>query len=138
MYFQKSFSPKYIYSQKCNIDWYVFPKKLSWPVSDHEWKYIFPLFQILDRSHSMGALNFGYVSDDGILRGSVTPFMHFAHNNESKQSLGQYSDHIDEYRDVALWYVWNSIYLENKIAILLEIVLSVLYQSYTAIGVLSR
>ena len=50
----------------------------------------------------MGALNFGYVSDDGILRGSVTPFMHFAHNNESKQSLGQYSDHIDEYRDVAL------------------------------------
>ena len=50
----------------------------------------------------MGALNFGYVSDDGILRGSVTPFMHFTNNNESKQSLGQYSDHIDEYRDVAL------------------------------------
>ena len=63
--------------------------------------FFLPL-QILDRSHSMGALNFGYVSDDGILRGSVTPFMHFAHNNESKQSLGQYSDHIDEYRDVAL------------------------------------
>ena len=59
-------------------------------------------FQILDRAHSMGALNFGYVSDDGILRGSVTPFMHFTNNNESKQSLGQYSDHIDEYRDVAL------------------------------------
>lgn len=58
--------------------------------------------QILDRAHSMGALNFGYVSDDGILRGSVTPFMHFTNNNESKQSLGQYSDHIDEYRDVAL------------------------------------
>ena len=81
----------------------------------------------------MGALNFGYVSDDGILRGSVTPFMHFAHNNESKQSLGQYSDHIDEYRDVALWYVWNSIYfLENKTAILLEIVLSALYKNHTA------
>ena len=53
----------------------------------------------------MGALNFGYVSDDGILRGSVTPFMHFSNNNnDSKQSLGQYSDHIDGYRDVALWY----------------------------------
>ena len=84
----------------------------------------------------MGALNFGYVSDDGILRGSVTPFMHFAHNNESKQSLGQYSDHIDEYRDVALWYVWNSIYLENKIAILLVNVLSALNQSHIAIGTL--
>lgn len=59
--------------------------------------------QILDRAHSMGALNFGYVSDDGILRGSVTPFMHFSNNNnDSKQSLGQYSDHIDGYRDVAL------------------------------------
>ena len=66
--------------------------------------YILFIFQILDRAHSMGALNFGYVSDDGILRGSVTPFMHFSNNNnvESKQSLGQYSDHIDGYRDVAL------------------------------------
>ena len=49
------------------------------------------IFQILDRAHSMGALNFGYVSDDGILRGSVTPFMHFTNNNESKQSLGMIS-----------------------------------------------
>ena len=51
------------------------------------------------------ALNFGYNTDDGILRGSVAPFMHFAGNapaSESKQSLGQFSDHIDKYRDVAL------------------------------------
>ena len=62
----------------------------------------------------MGALNFGYVSDDGILRGSVTPFMHFQNNNnESKQSLGQYSDHIDGYRDVALWY--STDFLQTKI-----------------------
>jgi len=58
-----------------------------------------------DRAHSVGALNFGYNTDDGILRGSVAPFMHFAGNapaSESKQSLGQFSDHIDKYRDVAL------------------------------------
>ena len=58
-----------------------------------------------DRAQSLGALNFGYISDDGILRGSVAPFMHFAAAtpaSESKQSLGQFSDHIDKYRDVAL------------------------------------
>jgi len=59
-----------------------------------------------DRAQSLGALNFGYISDDGILRGSVAPFMHFASTatpaSESKQSLGQFSDHIDKYRDVAL------------------------------------
>ena len=48
----------------------------------------FPYFQSLDRrkyaagafdrAQSMGALNFGYISEDGILRGSVAPFMHFA------------------------------------------------------------
>ena len=63
----------------------------------------------------MGALNFGYVSDDGILRGSVTPFMHFSNNNnDSKQSLGQYSDHIDGYRDVALWYTTDFFYTTKK------------------------
>jgi len=64
-----------------------------------------------DRAQSMGALNFGYISEDGILRGSVAPFMHFAGNSqpsESKQSLGQFSDHIDKYRDVALWSQTNS------------------------------
>lgn len=56
-----------------------------------------------DRHHSVGALNFGYISDDGILRGSVGPFMHFASTSgDSKHSLGQFSDHIDKYRDVAL------------------------------------
>ena len=55
-----------------------------------------------DRAHSTGALNFGYISDDGILRGSVEPFVHFTSASESKQSLGQFSDHIDKYRDVAL------------------------------------
>ena len=57
----------------------------------------------------MGALNFGYVPEDGIIRGSVTqPFTHFTNGTivtvggDSKQSLGQFSDHIDQYRDVAL------------------------------------
>ena len=63
----------------------------------------------------MGALNFGYVSDDGILRGSVTPFMHFSNNNnDSKQSLGQYSDHIDGYRDVALWWYTTDFFTQHK------------------------
>jgi hypothetical protein len=53
----------------------------------------------------MGALNFGYIPDDGIIRGNVAPYMHFSNGPsgvESKQSLGQFSDHIDKYRDVAL------------------------------------
>ena len=58
-----------------------------------------------DRAHSVGALNFGYNTDDGILRGSVAPFMHFAGNppgSESKQSLGKFSDQIDKDRNLGL------------------------------------
>ena len=62
--------------------------------------------QSLDRrkmAQSTGALHhFGYHSEDGILRGSVAPFMHFSTTSDSKQSIGQFSDHIDKYRDVAL------------------------------------
>ena len=57
----------------------------------------------LDRAASTSALHFGYNSEDGILRGSVAPFMHFSATSDSKQSIGQFSDHIDKYRDVALW-----------------------------------
>ena len=54
-------------------------------------------------AQSTGALHhFGYHSEDGILRGSVAPFMHFSTTSDSKQSIGQFSDHIDKYRDVAL------------------------------------
>jgi len=59
-------------------------------------------FGYFERAHSIGALNFGYMAEDGILRGSVDPFVHFTSATESKQSLGQFSDHIDKYRDVAL------------------------------------
>ena len=45
------------------------------------------------------------MAEDGILRGSVDPFVHFTSATESKQSLGQFSDHIDKYRDVALWFM---------------------------------
>ena len=75
--------------------------------------FFFVFFQSLDRrkfgyferAHSIGALNFGYMAEDGILRGSVDPFVHFTSATESKQSLGQFSDHIDKYRDVALWFM---------------------------------
>ena len=93
------------------------------------------IFQILDRAHSMGALNFGYVSDDGILRGSVTPFMHFTNNNESKQSLGMISHkksvitifghkircfHKQNFNSLRFWFIFgikfrilNQIYIKN-------------------------
>lgn len=65
-------------------------------------KYLLEQYQLQQRAQSVSALNFGYVSDDGILRSSAGPFMHFAAGGESKQSLGQFSDHVDKYRDVAL------------------------------------
>ena len=61
------------------------------------------------RAHSTGALNFGYLADEGILRGGVGLFNYSSSRDrdrflarESQQSIGQYSDHIDKYRDVAL------------------------------------
>jgi len=64
------------------------------------------------RAHSTGALNFGYLSEEGILRGGVGLFnystssrdrdLRYGMARESQQSIGQFSDHVDKYRDVAL------------------------------------
>ena len=65
------------------------------------------------RAQSTGALNFGYLSEEGILRGGVGLFNYstssrdrdsrYGMARESQQSIGQFSDHVDKYRDVALW-----------------------------------
>lgn len=63
------------------------------------------------RAQSLGALNFGHLNEEAILHGSVGPYFHFRPEDRrprdfpqgSRISLGQYSDHIDRYRDVALW-----------------------------------
>jgi len=63
-------------------------------------------FDSRQRAQSTGALNFGYLSEDGILRGSVGYFNYSSDRNNfsanSHQSIGQFSDHVDKYRDVAL------------------------------------
>lgn len=54
------------------------------------------------RAMSMTALNFGHVAnEETILRGQIGP-LHFFGQGDSKLSLGQWSDHVDKYRDVAL------------------------------------
>ncbi|TRY73361.1 hypothetical protein TCAL_06017 [Tigriopus californicus] len=63
------------------------------------------------RAQSLGALNFGHLNEEALLHGSVGPYFHFRPEDRrprdfpqggSRISLGQYSDHIDRYRDVAL------------------------------------
>ena len=85
-------------------------------------KFILSRFQSLDRrkrvqdgrhrANSTGALNFGYLAEEGIVRGSVGLFNYSSNRDrfassrfaarESQQSIGQFSDHVDKYRDVAL------------------------------------
>ena len=126
--------------EHCNNDWVMFVRYVSFNMRINNKKielnwnplrlactidcmFILSRFQSLDRrkrvqdgrhrANSTGALNFGYLAEEGIVRGSVGLFNYSSNRDrfassrfaarESQQSIGQFSDHVDKYRDVALW-----------------------------------